>query len=65
MKYVIEMNEHEKTELLNQIEERRKQHVADLETALFNLKNNPRAAGIQKVDFSNVVFKTSECRNPF
>ena len=41
MKYVIEMNEHEKTELLNQIEERRKQHVADLETALFNLKNNP------------------------
>ena len=41
MKYVLEMNEHEKTELLTQIEERRKQHVADLETALFNLKNNP------------------------
>ena len=41
MKYVIEMNENEKTELLNQIEERRKQHIADLETALFNLKNNP------------------------
>jgi len=41
MKYIIEMNENEKTELLNQIEERKKQHIADLETTLFNLKNNP------------------------
>jgi hypothetical protein len=41
MKYMLEMNEDEKTEFLNQIEENRKQHIDNLETALYNLRNNP------------------------
>ena len=40
-KYILELNEDEKTELLNQIEENRLLQIDNLEKLLFNLKNNP------------------------
>ena len=41
MKYILEMNEDEKTELLNQIEENRLLQIDNSEKLVFNLKNNP------------------------
>ena len=41
MKYFLEMNEVEKTEMLNQLEENRLLHIDNLEKLLFNMKNNP------------------------